>query len=256
MWSVQRNLRFAATWRCSDSFCDYDVLGCQGSDRISLFLLLVDSLPSKHCELWVRPYEHSGVSMLQCYGMDRMSLKKNANWASSMGLWASKLDFQGLQVSELKGLGPLRLEAWEDFHVRKSRNCPLSRFCPLHRVQEECAYNEYVCLEPRSQEIVQAIQGCHSKVNSQHPIILPMCNNWMERTKDQNLSAPKSRHSLRLRRFSPLPRKMGIFKAPRCAISLQSKIAIERRFSLRWKRTKLTPTAELAAIPEPAVKNR
>ena len=43
------------------------------------------------------------------------------------------------------------------------------------------------------------------------------------------------------------------FTAPRkirCAISLQSKIASEWRFSLRLKRTKLIPAAEVSAIQE------
>ena len=42
--------------------------------------------------------------------------------------------------------------------------------------------------------------------------------------------------------------------APRCEITLRSKIASERRISLRWKRAKLIPTAGILAIAESAVK--
>ena len=54
--------------------------------------------------------------------------------------------------------------------------------------------------------------------------------------------------------FTAPPQNRAIFKAPRCAISSAKKIASERRFSLRLKRTNLIPTAEFPAIPESAAK--
>ena len=72
-----------------------------------------------------------------------------------------------------------------------------------------------------------------------------------------SLITPISRESLRFAaaNFYRSPAELCDFKAPRHAISLRSKLASERRFSLRLKRTKLTPTAESVAIPEPAVQN-
>ena len=70
------------------------------------------------------------------------------------------------------------------------------------------------------------------------------------------LSAPKSRDSLRLqRRFVPLPQKIArLFGAPRCVISSAKKIASEPRFLLRRKWVNMILAAEFPAIPSSAVK--
>ena len=72
----------------------------------------------------------------------------------------------------------------------------------------------------------------------------------------QNLSAPKSRDSLRLRRrFSPLPQKsLRFLEAPRCAISSAKKIASEPRFLLRRKWVKMVLVAEFPAMLSSASK--
>ena len=49
--------------------------------------------------------------------------------------------------------------------------------------------------------------------------------------------------------FTALPQDRAIFNASRCEISLRSQIASERRFSLRSKRTKLTPSIHLLMGP-------
>ena len=54
--------------------------------------------------------------------------------------------------------------------------------------------------------------------------------------------------------FTAPPQDRAIFSAPRCVMSLRSKIASERRFSLWLKRAKLLPIAGIPAIPESAVK--
>ena len=71
----------------------------------------------------------------------------------------------------------------------------------------------------------------------------------------KELSAPKSRDSLRLRRrFLPLPRKSRFFEAPRCEISSAKKNASEPHFLLRRKWVKVVLAAEFPAIPSSAVK--
>ena len=72
----------------------------------------------------------------------------------------------------------------------------------------------------------------------------------------KELSAPKSRDSLRLRRrFLPPPPKIArSFGTPRCAISSAKKIASEPRFLLRSKWVKLVLAAEFPAIPSSADK--
>ena len=72
-----------------------------------------------------------------------------------------------------------------------------------------------------------------------------------------DLSAPKSRHSLRLRRrFLPLHQKtrFKLFEARRCTISSAKKIASEPRFLLRRKWVKMVLAAEFPALPSSAVK--
>ena len=72
---------------------------------------------------------------------------------------------------------------------------------------------------------------------------------------NEQLSAPKSRGSLRLRRrVLPLPEKSRLFEAPRCAIFSAKKIASEPRFSLRWERVKVILAAKFPAKPSSAVK--
>ena len=70
----------------------------------------------------------------------------------------------------------------------------------------------------------------------------------------RDLSAPKSRDSLRLwRRFLTAHQKTArFFEAPRCAISSAKKIASEPRF-LQW--VKMVLAAEFLAIPSSAVKS-
>ena len=57
-------------------------------------------------------------------------------------------------------------------------------------------------------------------------------------------------------KFPPSCSCGNVYRSPHFLRPLLPEIASERRFSLRFKRAKLIPTAEYSAIPESTVKNR